>query len=244
VVPGQTLHLIQRGVNRAVCFSSDEDRQVYKQTLRAASVRAGCAIHAYVLMTNHVHLLATASDERSPARMMHFLGSGYVRYFNARHDRTGTLWEGRYKSALIDSEHYLLACSLYIESNPVRAGMVAHPGLYAWSSFRCNARGEGDVLVTPHRVYAGLGAEAPSRLAAYRALFSAPTEPDVLDAIRHATNAGAVLGSTHCREAFEHALNRPLGRPAHGGDRRSSAVTPSAVPAERADDRSSTSLAP
>lgn len=220
-MPGQTLHLIQRGVNRASCFASDDDRQVYKRGLRAASERAGCAIHAYVLMTNHVHLLVTASDERSPARMMHYLGSGYVRYFNHRHDRTGTLWEGRYRSALIDSERYLLACSRYIESNPVRAGLVAHPDLYAWSSFRCNAYGAADVLITPHPVYAALGEPAARRPAAYRALFSSPTEPSVLDAIRRATNTGGVLGSAHCREAFEEALDRPLRRATHGGDRRS-----------------------
>jgi len=122
VLPGHTLHLIQRGNDRLPCFHDDTDRAYYLATLLHASERARCDVHAYVLMTNHVHLLVTAREASAPARMMHALGSNYVRYFNERHGRTGTLWEGRYRSSLIDSERYFLECSRYVETNPVRGG--------------------------------------------------------------------------------------------------------------------------
>ena len=223
-MPGQSLHLVQRGVNRSPCFASDDDREVYLRTLRATSARAGCAIHAYVLMTNHVHLLISASGAMSPARMMQALGRGYVRHFNVVHGRTGTLWEGRYRSALIDSERYLLTCSRYIELNPVRAGIVASPEMHRWSSFRCNALGEADSLVAEHPVYTALDSLPSSRREAYRALFTAPIDPSVTHAIRRATNAGTVIGSTRSRQAFERVLDRPLSRATHGGDRRSVAA--------------------
>jgi putative transposase len=171
ILPGHTLHLIQRGNNRSASFLDDEDREHYLAALLHASERARCAIHAYVLMPNHSHLLVTADDALAPARMMQSLGSKYVRYFNKRHGRTGTLWEGRYRSSLIDSERYFLQCSRYIETNPVRAGMVHEPGAYRWSSFRSNAEGEPDVLVRRHPVYLALGRWSSVRREAYRALF-------------------------------------------------------------------------
>ena len=194
ILPGHTLHVIQRGNNRAPCFVDDEDRAHYLATLRHASDRARCAIHAYVLMSNHAHLLVTAADASAPARMMQSLGRTYVRRFNWRHGRTGTLWEGRYRSGLIDSERYFFQCSRYIEMNPVRAGIVNEPGAYRWSSFKSNARGEFDELVRRHPLYLALGCQNGARHEAYRALFDTPLEWTVLDAIRRATNRGVVLG--------------------------------------------------
>lgn len=221
VISGQPLHLLQRGNNRSVTFFADEDYHFYRDTLYRASRRFGCAIHAYVLMTNHVHLLLTPGDERAPARMMQAVGRRYVRYINGCYRRTGTLWEGRYKSTLIDSEHYLLICSRYIELNPVRAGMVENPETYRWSSYRHNAYGELDTLITPHALYRALGPRPADQQVAYRALFKAQLEAQTLEAIRNATNDGAVLGHDRFREQIEAALQRRVARLAHGGDRRS-----------------------
>jgi putative transposase len=193
-LPGHTLHIIQRGNNRGLCFIDDEDRERYLTALHRASDRARCAIHAYVLMSNHTHLLVTAADVSAAARMMQSMGPAYVRYFNRRHGRTGTLWEDRYRSGLIDSERYFLQCSRYIEMNPVRAGMVNEPGAYRWSSFRSNAQGAFDVLVRRHPVYLALGRENTARREAYRALFDTSVDSTMLDAIRRATNKGAALG--------------------------------------------------
>jgi putative transposase len=220
VLPGHTLHLIQRGNNRSACFVDDVDRGCYLAALHHASVGARCPVHAYVLMTNHVHLLVTAGEARAPARMMQALGRNYVRHFNERHGRTGTLWEGRYRSSLIDSERYFLQCSRYIEANPVRAGLVGRPGEYRWSSFRSNAYGQPDALLRRHAVYLELARCDSTRREAYRALFEPPLEAAVLDAIRRATNKGIVLGFDDRRSDLERALGRTLSRGKHGGDRR------------------------
>jgi putative transposase len=220
VLPGHSLHLIQRGNNRSACFVDDEDRACYLSALRHSSVDARCEIHAYVLMTNHVHLLVTAGEVWSPARMMQALGRRYVQHFNERYGRTGTLWEGRYRSSLIDSERYFLQCSRYVETNPVRAGLVIRPGEYRWSSFRSNAYGLTDALVRRHAVYLALGRWESNRREAYRALFEAPLDSTVIDAIRRATNKGIVLGFGDSRPELERALGRPLSRGKHGGNRR------------------------
>ncbi|WP_338026909.1 transposase [Coralloluteibacterium stylophorae] len=146
-------HIVQRGNNRQVCFAAEIDYWQYLLELREASVKHRCAIHAYVLMTNHVHLLVTPEEAGGVSRMMQAIGRRYVGCFNARYRRTGTLWEGRFKSALVDSEHYLLRCYRYIELNPVRAHMTASPGGYRWSSYRCNADDHPDPILTPHPEY-------------------------------------------------------------------------------------------
>lgn len=221
VVPGQPLHVIQRGNNRAVTFNATLDYRIFKLLLRQESRRADCAIHAYVFMRNHVHLLLTPDDARGPARMMQAIGTRYVRYFNRRYARTGTLWEGRFRSTLVDSQRYLFACSRYIELNPVRAQIVDRPGLYAWSSFRHNATGEPDAILTPHPLYLALGARGAERRSAYRTMFAEELGPDALEAIRKATNSGAVLGTATFREQIEDALRRHPSRWPRGGDRRS-----------------------
>jgi len=225
IVPGQPLHLIQRGHNRSASFHDRHDFAFYLRVLTEESRRAGCAIHAYVLMTNHVHLLITPDSKDGPARMMQRLGRRYVRYFNKRRGRTGTLWEGRYRSTLVDSDRYLLACSRYIELNPVRAGIVADPAAYGWSSYRCNATGRPDPLITPHATYRALAPGADERRAAYRALFDAPLERATLDAIRDAAKSGAVLGTARFREQLEAVLKRSLVPIPHGGDRRPPRLT-------------------
>lgn len=221
VIPEQPLHIIQRGNNRAPCFFADEDYRFYLDSLKDAAIRFGCRIHAYVLMTNHVHLLLTPASAESPSAVLQSVGRRYVRYVNQMYRRTGTLWEGRFKSTLIDSERYLLVCSRYIELNPVRARMVEQPGDYRWSSYRHNALGQMDALLTPHCLYENLGADTMQRCAAYRALFSVQTDPAELQAIRGATETGAVLGNDRFKENIETTLRRRIERLPHGGDRKS-----------------------
>lgn len=139
VVPDIALHIVQRGVDRKDCFREDTDRLVYLTLLRDFSAATGCSIHAYCLMTNHVHLLLTPTDASGPATLMYRIGQRYVPYFNRRYGRTGTLWEGRFKSCLVDSARYVLGCYRYIELNPIEAGMVAAPASYPWSSYCGNA---------------------------------------------------------------------------------------------------------
>jgi len=225
VLPGHTLHLIQRGNDRRPCFLDDGDRASYVATLLRVSERAHCDVHAYVLMTNHVHLLVTARETSAPARMMQALGRIYVQHFNQRYERTGTLWEGRYRSSLIDSDQYFFRCSRYIETNPIRAGLATSPEEYRWSSFRSNAEGWPDALVRRHPLYLALGRSASARRQAYRALFNTPLDASVLDAIRHATNQGRVLGFDENRSELERVLGRSLHRATHGGNRRPRTAT-------------------
>ena len=147
IVPGVAVHLIQRGNNRVACFSHDNDYLMYLAHLRQLAEKYECAVHAYCLMTNHVHLLITPNAAGACTGLMRDLGQRYVQYFNRRHERTGTLWEGRFRSCLVESAHYVLACYRYIELNPVRARMVDDPAEYRWSSYRCHAMGEHDPLL-------------------------------------------------------------------------------------------------
>lgn len=194
VIPGVPLHIIQRGNNRHACFLADRDYLVYLSMLRSSAAHALCAVHAYVLMTNHVHLLVTPESANSPAKLMKALGQRYVQYINRRYGRTGTLWEGRFRSCIVDDERYFLSCQRYIELNPVRAQMVDHPGQYPWSSYRAHAEGVPDQLVTPHRLYSNLAQESAARQAAYRDLFQNELPSEQLELIRRATNGNFALG--------------------------------------------------
>jgi putative transposase len=207
-LPGVPLHLIQRGNNRQTCFFADEDYRFYLDWLGEYAGKFGCHIHAYVLMTNHVHLLVSADRAVAPGTLMKSLGQRYVQYVNRVYRRSGTLWEGRFRSCLIQSEFYLLACQRYIELNPVRAAMVEHPGDYRWSSYRANGQGEGNALLRPHTLYENLGPDAPGRQAAYRALFRSDVEPGLVDEIRRATNGNFLLGN----ERFARDISAMLGR--------------------------------
>jgi len=190
VLPDVALHIIQRGHNRAACFEHDTDRLVYLKQLCELSAQNGCAVHTYCLMTNHVHLLLTPRDARACAILMRNLGQQYVQYFNRRHSRSGTLWEGRFRSCLVDSAEYVLACHRYIELNPVRAGMVASAEAYPWSSHRANAGYIDDRSLSPHSEYLALSNGRTDRQSAYRRLFSERDEPGFLAALRESTNGG------------------------------------------------------
>jgi len=221
VLPGQPQHVIQRGNNRCPIFIADEDYGCFRYYLQRACVRHGCHIHAYVFMTNHIHLLLTPDSEGSISKMMQSLGRRYVQYFNTTYQRTGTLWEGRYKSTLIDSENYLFTCSRYIELNPVRANMVSHPGEYRWSSYHANALGTQDSLVQPHQRYLALDKDASIRQAAYRDLFRVHIDEKTLVEIRQATQKGWILGNARFKDEIEHLVQRRTRPLPRGGDRRS-----------------------
>jgi putative transposase len=223
IKPGASLHIIQRGHNREPTFRSLEDFVRYRETLGEASGKFGCAIHAYVFMTNHVHLLVTPDNEHGPSRMMQAVGRRFARLVNLRYGRTGALWEGRFRSSLIDSDRYFLTCSRYIELNPVRAHMVDAPEHYTWSSYRRNAHGLPDNLVSPHQLYHDLGDNPKGQQIGYRALFQNDLDSETIERIRAAVNLGTVLGEDAFVDDLQTFANRRLARRAHGGDRRSPA---------------------
>lgn len=219
-VAGIPWHIIQRGNNRSVCFFSEEDYRRYLDDLTELSARVGCAIHAYVLMTNHVHLLLTPERSDSAALMMKHLGQRYVQYVNRTYRRSGTLWEGRFRSCLTQTEDYVLACYRYIELNPVRAAMVNRPQDYRWSSYHANAQGKADRLITPHAEYLRLARDDTDRRDAYRALFKAHLEAETVDEIRKATNGNFALGNGRFKKEIEDALGRRVQRGRSGRPRR------------------------
>lgn len=221
VLPGQPQHVIVRGNNRSEIFCADADYRFYLEKLQLACARHGCDVHAYVLMTNHVHLLVAPHEEQSLGKALQMLGRYYVQYYNHCYQRTGTLWEGRYKATLIDSESYLLTCMRYIELNPVRAGMVGHPSEHPWSSYRHNALGQPDELVTPHPEYQRLGRTDEARQAAYRQLFKHHIAESSIAEIREATNKAWVLGNDRFKRRIQQQLERRVEPSARGGDRKS-----------------------
>ena len=219
ILPGVATHIIQRGNNRAACFKGDSDYLLYLLHLRELASKMECEVHAYCLMTNHVHLLVTPWSANGCIALMRDLGPRYVQYFNRRHGRTGTLWEGRFRSCVAESARYVLACYRYIELNPVRAEMVSHPSLYAWSSYGANTGMRRDALVAPHSEFLALGPEASSRQDAYRGMFEQDLDAPVLDAIRGATNGGYPLGTESFKQGIVAASGRKIepgraGRPA------------------------------
>ncbi len=225
-VPGCSHHLIQRGNNRQQCVIDPLDRSVYMRYLRASAETARVQIHAYAQMTNHVHLLVTPSDAAGCSRMMQSLGTRYVGYFNKRHSRSGTLWEGRYKSTLVDTDNYFYTVCRYIELNPVRAGIVSNPAGYQWSSYQFHALGNHLEILTPHSLYLALGNTQAERCERYQALFTEPLDQEIVDFIRESTNKAWALGSPSFYKALEAVANRRLQSRGHGGDRRSRDLTP------------------
>lgn len=217
-LPGTPLHIVQRGHNRAPCFFSVEDYHCYLRWLHHALVTTGCTLHAYVLMTNHVHLLLTPDDPRAVAQIIISIGRRYVQYINRTYRRTGTLWDGRYKSSIIQSERYYLACQRYIELNPVRAGMVHDPAHYLWSSYRHHAFGEPNTLITSRPEYLALGFDAEARQSAYRALFRDALDTRITGEIRLAISQSQPLGNERFHTGIERVVGqrrepRPRGRP-------------------------------
>ena len=223
-VAGIPWHIIQRGNNRSACFFAEADYHYFLDTLAEQSCKWGCAVHAYVLMTNHVHLLLTPEERDSASHLMKHLGQRYVQYVNRTYRRTGTLWEGRFRSCLAQSDAYVLTCYRYIELNPARAGMVDDPGDYPWSSYQANALGKPNELLTPHPDYVALGAADVDRRRRYRALFDARLEAKTLADIRSATNGNFVLGNKRFEDEVAAMVRRRVtpgkpGRPKRGSCR-------------------------
>jgi len=215
-LPEMPVHIIQRGNDRQACYYSKDDYQFYLDCLAHACARYGVKLHAYVLMTNHVHLLMTPVVADAVSRVMQSLGRRYVRRVNSRYGRTGTLWESRHQSSLVDADDYLLACYRYIELNPVRAGMVINPGDYPWSSYRHNAYGERTPWLTPHECYLQLGTGLEQRCRNYRGLFVNGLDAADVRAIRNAAAFGMPLGNDRFKAQVERILGQAIGHARRG----------------------------
>ena len=201
-IPGLPYHVVQRGNNREPCFIEPENYQFYLELWRTVSSRYGVAVHAYCLMTNHIHFLATPDSKTSLSNTMKVIGSRYAQYINLKYKRTGTLWEGRHRSSLVQTDKYLLSCMRYIELNPVRAGMVVLPEEYKWSSYRANAWGDENWL-RPHVEYFGLKLNRIDPCRAYRDLFKNQLAGEDLYLIRKAAHYCQPVGSDRFRRKNE-----------------------------------------
>ena len=218
-LPDMPCHIIQRGNNRDATFFADEDYQFYLECLYDASIRYGVSVHAYVLMTNHVHLLLTPKAKDSISLMMQSIGRRYVQYINKEYQRTGTLWESRHKASLVDADNYLLTCSRYIELNPVTANMVNHPSKYRWSSYMCNAYGESNRLISSHVVYESLGSNDVHRQESYRDLYKYCLDVADIAVIRNAARFSMPTGDSRFKQQIEQALKRKIGHAYRGRPR-------------------------
>jgi len=229
-IAGVPQHVTQRGNNRQATFFAEEDYGFYLGCLHDAARKHGCAIHAYVLMTNHVHLLTTSNQPETMSLVMRDLGRRYVQYINFVYRRSGTLWEGRFKASLVDTEPYFLRCCRYIECNPVRAQMAVHPAHYRWSSYRFHAEGAPDKLLTTHEQYERLGTTAEQRQQAYRELFRSKLDSSELAEIRDTANRGWPLGSERFKDQIELALQRMARPPKRGRPLRQSNQSTDSAP--------------
>lgn len=210
-IPGVPLHIRQRGVNRQVCFRTGLDYSHFTALLGDLSIEDGCRIHAYVLMPNHVHLLASSDRPEQTARFMKRLTQRYAQHFNRAYSRTGHLWESRYRSSLVDSATYLLTCYRYIELNPVRAGLVSSAARYRWSSFAANALGKRLDFISPHPGYLQLGQSEDQRLDAYLRLFRGGISEDELALIRKSVDSNRALGPPVFIDEVERITGSPAG---------------------------------
>ncbi len=218
VVPGYPHHLVQRGNNRQAIFVDDLDRDRYLKLLAEASRQHALPIHAFVLMPNHVHLLVTPATEEAMAAAMQDVGRAYVHWFNKRHQRTGTLFEGRFRSCVVETDRYALACTRYIEMNPVRAGIVNSPADFRWSSYRHNVGLQPHPLVTEHAATWALGNTPFERQLRYKKMFEVPMDESAITAIRTKLNKGLALGDESWIQNLAQHQNRPVqegkrGRP-------------------------------
>jgi putative transposase len=218
IVPNQPHHVIQTGNNDQDIFLDADDYQAFLGWLRTAAKNYKVAVHAYVLMPNHLHLLVSPADEDGLGQMMQWVGRYYVPYFNQKYARSGTLWSGRYKTSLIDAEQYFMLCSRYIESNPVRNGMVGNAADYPWSSYAHHAGVRPDGLVTDHAQYWALGNTPFQREAAYIALAEPALTAEQTEVIAKAVLKGWPLGSDKFKTELQHKMKRQVlpakrGRP-------------------------------
>ncbi len=198
-------HIIQRGNNRQAIFAAESDLAAYAHWLREAAVKFQVNIHGWVFMTNHVHLLLTPSTDSGISKLIQSLGLRYSRHFNYTYARTGSLYDGRFKSCLVEDHNYLLTCLQYIELNPLRAGMVTDPGNYSWSSYRSHAFGVPVKMWSPHPLYRSLGENPKQRQQAYRQRITQQLDQAVITKIRHCINTGMALGSDKFKAQI-HAL--------------------------------------
>jgi putative transposase len=217
-LPNIPQHIIQRGNNRQACFASEKDFYTYLNWLEEYSVKAKVDIHAWVLMTNHVHLLCTPRQPKAISQLMQNLGRRYVQYFNYTYKRSGTLWEGRFKSCLVQDTKYLLQLYLYIELNPVRATMVDEPSKYPWSSYQINGLGKQSDLCKPHEQYVALGTSVKERRSEYRNLFKQHIKDSLITDIRESLAKGLALGNNKFKAEIESLSGRRVtqgqrGRP-------------------------------
>ncbi len=215
-LPDVPVHIVQRGHSHEPVFFEDSDYQVYLGWLLEAAERYDCDIHAYALMTNHIHILSTPHETQGISRMMQYIGRYYVPYINHTYGTSGTLWEGRFKASLISDEQYLLTCMRYIELNPVRANMVNSPGHYRWSSYRHNAQGKADKLVTEHSLYTEIGGTKVTRCENYKGLFKTYIDDEQLQSIRAAWQTGTPLGNRYFQEKIERKLKTKVGQARRG----------------------------
>ena len=209
--PGVPVHVFQRGYNREPVFFDDEDYLAYLRFLKSSADALGCLVHAYVLMTNHVHLLVTPKTADSISLLFQSIGRHFVPYINKTYQRRGSLWEGRHKGNILESEDYFLICMSYIEMNPVRAGMVEHPAQYRWSSYAANALGIDNAIVRPHELYLALDKISELRQAAYRGLFATSIHPDELELIRASLHSGTPLGNDRFKQQIESVVGCSVG---------------------------------
>ncbi len=221
VVPNQPLHIMHRGNNRKDIFESAEDMSRIKEDVVQALSKADCQLHAYVIMTNHLHLLITPADNVQLSKFIQTMANRYVRYFNASRNRTGTIWEGRFKSSLVDSENYLFSLYRYIEMNPVKANIVENSADYPWSSYRYNALGEKNGLITEHQLYRDLGETSAQRAKNYQKIFATRNSAEQEQQITEATMRGEIYGSSGFHAKISKLIPRSTKLTAHGGDRKS-----------------------
>ncbi|MCK5540561.1 MAG: transposase [Deltaproteobacteria bacterium] len=214
--PGVPAHVFQRGHNKLPVFFEDFDYLEYLRCLKKSADKYGCDIHAYVLMTNHVHLLLTPQREDSISQMFQSIGREYVRYINQKYQRCGGLWEGRHKGNIIESCRYLLLAMRYIERNPVRAGIVKHPAEYRWSSYIANALGKSSAILQPQEEYLALEQTSQGRCTSYKALFKEITNIDEQELIRQSLSSGTPLGSDHFKKAVEEVSGNKIGYSVRG----------------------------
>ncbi|MCS3902016.1 putative transposase [Methylohalomonas lacus] len=215
-LPHIPVHLVQRGNNRNACFFAEDDYHFYLDCLGRGLRRYGVQLHAYVLMTNHVHLLLTPQDETGISRLMQYLGRQYVGYINKTYRRSVTLWEGRHKASLVQADNYLLTCMRYIELNPVTAGMVERPEQYPWTSYHHNAWGKTDNLISQQLVYQALGASSTERQLAYRALFRNQLPDTDIHELQACLTYNYPLGNSRFRDEIEAMQGRPIGKRQRG----------------------------
>jgi putative transposase len=209
--PGVPVHVFQRGHNRKPVFFDDQDYLTYLRFLKVSADALGCVVHAYVLMTNHVHLLVTPTATNDISLLFQGIGRHFVPYINKTYQRKGSLWEGRHKGHVLESESYFLACMRYIEMNPVRAGMVEQPGQYRWSSYAANAQGIDNAIIRPHELYLALGKTPVACQAAYQGLFTTVFNPDELELIRASLHSGTPLGNERFKTEIESVVGGTVG---------------------------------